>query len=66
MTGIMRRVDPDRESLYLSRADACVHDIFQYHVKPELGCTLDNVALDGTARLNYTEGRMVKYKKLKQ
>ena len=59
MTGIMRRVDPDRESLYLSRADACVHDIFQYHVKPELGCTLENVALDGTARLNYTEGRMV-------
>ena len=52
MTGIMRRVDPDRESLYLSRADACVHDIFQYHVKPELGCTLENVALDGTARLN--------------
>jgi len=59
LTGIMRRVDPDREALYLSRADSCVHDIFQYHVKPELGCTLENVAVDGTARLNYTEGRMV-------
>ena len=59
MTGIMRRVDPDREALYLARANACVDDIFNYHVKPELGCTLENVAIDGTARLGFTEGRMV-------
>ena len=59
MTGIMRRVDPERESMYLEHANACVRDIFEYHVKPELGCTLENVALDGTPRLNYTEGRMV-------
>lgn len=59
MTGIMRRVDPEREKLYLERADSCVRDIFTYHVKPELGCTLENVATDGAARLHYTEGRMV-------
>ena len=59
MTSIMRRVDPERDALYLERANSCVHDIFAYHVKPELGCTLENVTLDGTARLNYTEGRMV-------
>ena len=59
MTSIMRRVDPERDALYLERANSCVHDIFVYHVKSELGCTLENVALDGTARLYYTDGRMV-------
>ena len=59
MTGIMRRADPDREQLYLEQANSCVHDILTYHVKKDLGCTLENVAPDGTARLNYTDGRMV-------
>ena len=59
MTGIMRRADPNREQLYLEQANSCVHDILTYHVKKDLGCTLENVAPDGTARLNYTDGRMV-------
>ena len=59
MTGIMRRVDPAREALYLERANACVSDIFKFHVKTDLGCTLENVGPDGAARLHYTEGRMV-------
>ena len=59
MTSIMRRVDPDRDALYLERADACIADIFNYHVKPELGCTLENVAIEGTARLDFTDGRIV-------
>ena len=59
VTAVMKRVDPDNAALYDSRSDECVHDIFTYHFKPELGCTLENVALDGTARLNYTDGRMV-------
>ncbi len=59
VTAVMKRVDPDNAALYDSRSDECVHDIFTYHFKPELGCTLENVAPDGTARLNYTDGRMV-------
>lgn len=59
MTSVMKRVDQARMDLYLARAHSCVSDIFTYHVKPELGCTLENVAPDGTARLNYTDGRMV-------
>ena len=59
VTAVMKRVDPDNAALYDSRSDECVHDIFAYHFKPELGCTLENVAPDGTARLNYTDGRMV-------
>ena len=59
VTAVMKRVDPDNAALYDERSDECVHDIFTYHFKPELGCTLENVAPDGTARLNYTDGRMV-------
>lgn len=59
MTSIMRRVDPEQDALYLERANTCADDIFRYHFKPELGCTLENVALDGTPRLNYTEGRFI-------
>ena len=33
--------------------------IFQYHYKPELKCTLESVAPDGTPRLDVTEGRVV-------
>ena len=59
VTSVLKRVDPENTALYDSRADECVNDIFKYHVKPELGCTLESVAPDGTARLNVTEGRMV-------
>ena len=59
VTGVMKRVDPEMKHIYDQRAEKCVADIFDYHVKPELGCTLESVALDGTARLDITEGRMV-------
>ena len=59
VTSVLKRVDPENAALYDSRADECVNDIFKYHVKPELGCTLESVAPDGTARLNFTDGRMV-------
>ena len=59
VTSVMQRVDPERAALYAERADACVEDIFRYHVHPELKCVLENVAEDGQARLNYTEGRVV-------
>ena len=59
VTGVMKRVDPEMKHVYDERAKECVHDIFAYHVREDLGCTLESVALDGTARLNVTEGRMV-------
>ena len=59
VTGVLLRTDPERKDLYEERAQQCVDDIFRYHVKPELKCTLENVDVDGTPRLYYTEGRTV-------
>ncbi len=59
VTGVLLRTDPERKALYEERAQKCVDDIFRYHVKPELKCTLENVDVDGTPRLYYTEGRTV-------
>ncbi len=60
-TSVLRRVDTDaeRQKLYAQRAQECVDTIFQYHYKPELKCTLESVAPDGTPRLDVTEGRVV-------
>ncbi len=59
VTSVLLRVDPENAELYNSRADECVSDILKYHVKPELGCTLESVDLDGIPRLSVTEGRVV-------
>ncbi|MBO5665827.1 MAG: AGE family epimerase/isomerase, partial [Firmicutes bacterium] len=59
VTGVLLRVDPERKELYEERAQQCVDEIFKYHVKPELKCLLENVDVDGTPRLHYTEGRIV-------
>ncbi len=59
VTSVLLRADPERRDLYEDRAQQCVNEIFQYHVKPELKCVLENVDVDGTPRLYYTEGRTV-------
>ena len=59
VTSVLQRVDPEHKAVYEERANACVEDIFKYHVHPELKCVLENVGPDGEARLNYTEGRFV-------
>ena len=59
ITAVMRRCDPENKALYDERAAECADRIFRYHRKPELHCTLENVAPDGTARLDYTDGRFV-------
>jgi len=59
VTGTLLRVDPERKALYEDRAQQCVDEIFKYHVKPDLKCVLENVDVDGTPRLFYTEGRTV-------
>ena len=59
VTGVLQQVDPERGELYAERAQICVDEIFKYPVKPELKCVLENVDVDGTPRLYYTEGRTV-------
>ena len=59
VTTTLLRVDPERSDVYAQRAQQCVDEIFRYHVKPELKCLLENVDVDGTPRLYYTEGRTV-------
>ena len=56
---VLKRVDPENQELYNARAAECVSDILNYHVKPELGCTLENVGPNGETRLDITEGRIV-------
>ena len=59
VTSVLQRVDPEHQALYTERAESCIHDMFAYHVHPELKCVLENVGPDGEARLHYTEGRFV-------
>ena len=59
ITSVLRRVDPDQAALYDQRAAQCVDEIFRYHYKPELGCTLENVGPNGEFRGEISEGRIV-------
>lgn len=59
VTSVLLENDPERRAIYEERAKACVEEIFNYHVKPELQCVLENVGPQGEARLFYTEGRVV-------
>lgn len=59
VSSVMLRTDPERKELYEQRSQACVDEIFKYHVHPELKCVLENVGPNGEARLDYTEGRVV-------
>ncbi len=56
---VLRRVDPEHREEYDKRSAECTDTIFKYHFHPELKCTLESVALDGTPELWYTAGRVV-------
>ena len=59
MTSVMMKADPENMELYEKRAAECVHDIFAYHVKDDLGCLLENVGLNGETYLDVTDGRII-------
>lgn len=59
MTNVLRRVDPEQAELYDRYAAECVRDIFAYHHKPELGCTLETVGMNGEFWGDITAGRVV-------
>ncbi|MDD6142672.1 MAG: AGE family epimerase/isomerase [bacterium] len=56
---VLRRCDPANAAEYDQRSEVCVNDIFSYHHKPELGCTLESVGPNGEFRGDVTEGRVV-------
>lgn len=58
-TAIMRQADPENEALYNERSKECIHDIFAYHHKPELKCTLETVGMNGEFFSDFTDGRVV-------
>lgn len=58
-SAILWRCDPENRELYDRRARACAEEIFKYHRKPELRCTLESVDLKGNPELWYTAGRVV-------
>lgn len=59
VTSILRRCDPDNAAEYDAYSRECTGDIFKYHVKPELGCTLESVGPNGEFQSDFTAGRMV-------
>lgn len=59
LTNVLRQVDPEWEEKYNDRAQACVDEIFRYHHKLDLGCTLEMVGPNGEFQREHTAGRMV-------
>ena len=59
ISSVLRRCDPANTALYDERSRICVSEIFDYHHKPELGCTLENVGMNGEFWGDVTEGRIV-------
>lgn len=59
LTGVLRQADPEQESLYNGRAAQCVRDIFAYHRKKDLRCTLETVGMNGEFQREFTAGRVV-------
>ncbi len=57
--GTLRRVDPAHKDEYDARSAEAADAILKYHHHPELKCTLESVAPDGTPELWYTAGRVV-------
>ena len=56
---VLRRCDPAHTEEYDQRSQQCVEEIFKYHRKPDMHCTLENVGPDGEFRGDVTEGRIV-------
>ncbi|MBR3816440.1 MAG: AGE family epimerase/isomerase [Clostridia bacterium] len=58
-TAILRRVDSENAELYDKYSAECVDDIFRYHHKPELKCTLETVGVNGEFMGDISAGRVV-------
>ena len=58
-TAIMRRVDPENKELYDRYSNECIEEIVKYHFKPEIGCTLESVGMNGEFMSDVSAGRVV-------
>lgn len=59
LSAVMRRCDAGNKSLYDERAKQSADEIVRYHLKPDIGCTLETVGLHGEILDEATAGRMV-------
>ncbi|MEG0770996.1 MAG: AGE family epimerase/isomerase [Clostridia bacterium] len=59
VTNVMRKCDKENEELYNKRAEECIDLILNYHFKPEIGYTLENVGNNGEYYDTYSSGRFV-------
>ena len=59
VTDIMRRCDPEKKTYYEKMARECVRKIVDYHYKPELGCVLETVGMNGELQTDTVAGRVV-------
>ena len=59
ITNVLMRVDKENIEKYSAIAQECIEDVLANHYHPEIGCVLENVAQDGKALLDVSEGRVV-------
>ena len=64
ITSVLRRCDTGKDAsnwqeIYQQWATQCCNEIFEYHYKPELKCTLETVGVNGELQMDYTTGRVV-------
>lgn len=59
ITAVMRKADKENIELYDKYANESVETILKYHHKPELGCTLETVGINGEFLSDVTAGRVV-------
>lgn len=58
-TAVIRKYDKENTAKYDAYAEECAETIIKYHFKPELGCTLETVGINGEAMLDISSGRAV-------
>lgn len=59
ITGVLRRVDPANKAEYDKYSAECAQQIFKYHFKEDMKCTLESVGLNGEFMGEVTSGRVV-------
>ena len=59
LSAVLRRADPERAGLYDERSTICVDEIFRYHRRKDMKCTLESVGPNGEFMDEITAGRMV-------
>ncbi len=59
INNVFSRVDPDNKNEYTENSKKCIDDIFKYHRKKDMRCTLETVGKNGEFWSDITAGRVV-------